>query len=159
MGKNPTAPPRMYNVKHRHRQLVTIHIMRGRVPHRGSGFQSLVGARSWNIGAWYGIGGDGQECSWGGRCLASCVRCEAGLVGRGVDFLLKGATGSIPSLPSIHPCSKPCAFSQETCPRYSPEPQNLSHTSVCPEDASRIDRNPFPLPPYQKIFQTISLLM
>ena len=39
-------PPRMYNVQHRHRQLVTIKLMRGHVPQRSSGFQSLVSVRS-----------------------------------------------------------------------------------------------------------------
>jgi hypothetical protein len=55
--------------------------------------------------------------------------------------------------PSVSP-----AFSRETWPRCSPELLNLPHSPIWPEDAPRIDRNPFPLLPCQKRFQTIFAL-
>ena len=104
----PPGPSRMYIVNIIWWQLVTIKLMRGRVPQRRSGFQSLVGAMSWNIGKAHGIGRNGQKCAWGGRCSVLRVKRVAARAWRGDNFLLMACIDSLSilfphSLPSLLP--------------------------------------------------------
>ena len=76
----------------------------------------------------------------------SCEQCNEVEGRTRCDFLL-GHHDRFQSIhPSIHsPCSKPCAFSQETCPACSLESLSLSVIPYCSEDGLRIACNLLPL--------------